>query len=352
MTGSVAPKRLVVRATNWVGDAVMSLPALKELRRRFPRAHLAVVARDWVADLYRGQGLADEIFVIPRGRRSLHLAPRLRGFDCAILFQNAFEAALLAFLARIPERCGYAVQGRGWLLTHKVRPRAALQGKHQAYYYLDLLYRLGLTDRDFLAANDSPDISLRIPESAEERLAEVLQRHGVDYRLPLAALHPGAAYGPAKRWPAERFAALADRLQERTELRVVFVGSSGERGLAEAIRRLMRTQPVLLHGETDLPMLLALFRRSRLVVTNDSGPMHLAAAAGAPQIALFGSTDEVATGPLNPRAVVIARHPECSPCFRRTCPIDLRCFRSITVEDVWAAAERILQSGDGGTLPR
>ncbi|HRR57007.1 MAG TPA: lipopolysaccharide heptosyltransferase II [Acidobacteriota bacterium] len=334
---------MVVRATNWVGDVVMSLPALKELRRLFPNTHLAVVARKWVADLYRNQEFVDEVIVLPDGRSSLFLAPRLQSFECAVLFQNAFEAALLVRLARIPQRMGYAVQGRGWLLTHKVKPRKELQGKHQTFYYLDLLYRLGLSPRDYLSDKIEADIRLRVTTGARQELEYLLQETALDPERPLVALHPGAAYGPAKRWPAERFARLADLLQQKAKACVVLVGSEDELPLAHRIRSRMETPSVLLHGKTSLPGLLALFERCRLVITNDSGPMHLAAAVGTSQIALFGSTDETATGPLNPRARVIAKHPPCSPCFRRDCPFDMECFRAISVDEVWEAAQEILE---------
>lgn len=336
-------RRILVRSTNWIGDAVMSLAALRELRQRFPDAHLTVFARDWVSDIYCGQGLADEIVSFPGNQSSLRHSGRLRGNDMAVLFQNAFEAALLSFFARIPQRLGYATQGRGFLLTRRAQPRTPQLGRHQAYYYLDLLHQLGLSSRDYLNDPDfSPDISLRPTESGSRTAKQLLHEAGWEEGQMLVGINPGATYGPAKRWLTDRYAALADRLALEFGAHILIVGSASERILAEQIESLMRARPTILSGRTDLQSLIASISRCRLFVTNDSGPMHLAAALDVPQIALFGSTDEVATGPLSGNARVVHKHVECSPCLRRECPIDLRCFGGISVNEVFEIAQEVL----------
>ncbi|MFZ0427481.1 MAG: lipopolysaccharide heptosyltransferase II [Acidobacteriota bacterium] len=335
--------RVLVRSTNWIGDVVMSLPALREVRRLHPDAHLAVVARDWVADLYREQGLVDEIVSFPSGRSSLRLIGRLRDFDRAVLFQNAFEAALLASLAGIPDRVGYATQGRGFLLTRKARPRTPGRRLHQVFYYLDLLHLTGLSDIDYLNRSEfRPDIRLRATRAGLGRARALLAEAGAPADGQLMGLNPGATFGPAKRWLTDRYAALADRLIRETGATVLIFGSAAERPIAEAIQGSMKARAIILSGRTSLETLVALISSCSLFITNDSGPMHLAAALEVPQVALFGSTDEIATGPFDSRAEVIHKHVDCSPCLRRTCPIDLRCFTRIGVDEVYEAARRRL----------
>ena len=338
---------LLIHGTNWIGDSVMSVAALRELRRLFPNDHLTLLVRPWVADLFEEQGLVDEIIVLedrPSGLRSLIQWPRkICHFDTALLFQNAFQAALVTFLARIPERIGYNTDGRGLLLTRSARPRIKQLNQHQVYYYLDLLYQTGLSSHDYL--NDphfKPDIHLSPTHQAVHRAQEVLHSSGVFDHRPLVLMNPGAYYGPAKRWFTDRYAALADRLIERDKAQVGIVGSAGELRIAQEITALMKHSPKILTGRTDLPSLMGLLSRCDLFLTNDSGPMHLAAALGIPQIALFGSTDEVATGPFSPKACVIHKHVECSPCLLRECPIDLRCFSRIEVDEVYEAAHVVL----------
>jgi heptosyltransferase II len=343
--GGLEAGRILIRSTNWIGDVVMSLAAVRELRRLHPQATLSVFAREWVAGLFEGQGLVDEIIAFPCGRHTLGWSRRLKGFDAAVIFQNAFEAALLTFLARIPERIGYATQHRGPLLTRRAGPRSARLRRHQVYHYLDLLYLTGVSPRDYL--NDStfrPDVSLRPTPDGVARAGTLLAEMGVDGGEVLVGLNPGAFYGPAKRWFSERYASLADRLIGEQRARVLIFGSKGEERIADEILGRMRETPLILTGRTDLALLVALIARCRLFITNDSGPMHLAAALAVPQIALFGSTDEVATGPFSDRATVIHKHAECSPCLRRECPIDLRCFSRITVDEVYEAARERLRS--------
>lgn len=341
------PEKILVRSTNWIGDAVMSVAALRELRRLYPDAHLTLLARSWVAGVFEGQKLVDEVQVLKDGtsslRRVLHASRELSGFDRAILFQNAFEAALLVFLAGIPRRIGYGTQGRSFLLTHPARPRIERLNRHQVYYYLDLLFQTGLSPSDYLnAPGFHPEIRLSPQPRALHRARELLHEVGVAPVSPLVGLNPGASYGPAKHWATDRYAALADRLIETRRAEVLVVGHAREEPIAREIASHMRRQPRILTGRTDLSTLMAVLSLCRLLITNDSGPMHLAAALDVPQVALFGSTDERATGPYSQSARVIHKHVECSPCLLRECPIDLRCFNRITVDEVYEAAEAAL----------
>lgn len=343
------PGKILVRAANWIGDAVISLPALEALRRQFPASEIVLVAKPWVSEVYRHYpAMLRQIIYDPAGK---HRGPRGLGklieelraenFDLAVLFQNAFQAAWMAWRARIPVRVGYARDGRGPLLTESVEvpPRGAYG--HEAYYYLQLLFRAGLIERpEPVRPLEETRLALREAEKswAEKRL----QSLGLDGPRFLVGIHPGASFGPAKRWPPERFAALADRLAVTLRADVLIFGSAQEAPLAEAIARLMKRAPTVLAGKTTLTQMMALLAYCGLVVTNDSGPMHLAAALGLPLVAVFGSTDERGTGPLSASARVVTHPVECSPCGLRQCPIDFRCMRSVKAEDAFNAAIELL----------
>ncbi len=325
----------------------MSVAALRELRRLLADSHLLLIARPWVAGLFENQGLVDEIHTIdPAETRLAQLRStvrKVRGYDRAILFQNAFEAALVAALARIPDRAGYSTDGRRLLLTRRAKPRIKKRNRHQIYYYLDLLHQTGISPRNYLQDNGfQPDIRLKAPAGGVQSARRLLGENNVVVDKPLVVLNPGAYFGSAKRWFIDRYAALADRLIARGS-QVVFVGSAGERAIADRIAAGMRASATILSGATDLGTLMGLLSVSQLFITNDSGPMHLAAALDIPQIALFGSTDEIATGPYSRNARIIHKHVECSPCLLRECPLDLRCFRAIEVDEVYEAALSVLR---------
>lgn len=336
----------MVRATNWIGDGVMSLPALEALRKRFSTAEIVLIAKPWVSELYwRHPVISRQIVYDPEGE---HRGPRgfakfvqvLRAerFEAAILFQNAFHAAWMAWCARIPVRIGYARDGRSALLTEAIEtPPPAAYG-HQAYYYLELLFRAGLVDQ----REPVQEIILALDEGEKRWAQKQIEALGLEGPRFLIGLNPGAAFGPAKRWLAERYASLADRLVGSFHADVLIFGSREERPLAEEIAHDMEHTPIIVAGDTTLRQLMALLARCHLLVTNDSGPMHLAAALGLPLVAIFGSTNERATGPVSPRARVVKHAVECSPCGLRVCPIDFRCMNGVAVEDVYSTAARLI----------
>lgn len=352
--------RTLIRSTNWIGDAVLSLAAIREVRRLFPDDHLTLAALPWVAALFQDQGAVDAILALDpdAGWNRSRTWRKLRGsVDRAIVFPNSFRSALECRMTGAPERIGYRTDGRGILLTRRPLPRFRARGHHHIYYYLDLLHSAGLSPLDYLNAGDdfTPDISLSALPQWKESARALLAEAGTG--LPggtgcrpvgcesLVLIHPGAAYGSAKRWFPERYAEVADRLIESLGCRIALIGSASEIALAERVRQGMRHRPAVLTGKTDLPTLMGLIATCSLFISNDSGPMHLAAALGVRQVSLFGSTDEIATGPFNPRAVVIHKHVECSPCLLRECPLDLRCFDRIRAEEVASAAEDLLKHG-------
>lgn len=339
--------KILVRATNWVGDAVMSIPALEAIRRRWPRAEICVLARPWVADLYRHQAYADRLLRFDhRGRHAgiagvERLAGELRaiGFDAAVLLQNAFEAAWIAWRAGIPERIGYARDARGALLTRAVPlPRHGEIPPHQSYYYLELLRRAGWIGD--LAPLEG--VRLRVhpgdAERAEARLCEAGARPG---RMRIA-LAPGAAYGSAKCWPPDRFARVADRLIAECDANVIIFGAAAEAGVAQRIAAALRGRAIPLVGQTPIGELPALFAACHLFLGNDAGAMHVAAAVGLPVVAVFGPTDPEGTAPMTRRATLVQHRVSCSPCFLRHCPVDHRCMTRVAVDQVYAAARESL----------
>jgi heptosyltransferase II len=332
--------RVMVRATNWLGDAVMSLPAIRAIRGVFPQAHLAVVARPWVADLYVREKSIDR--VIPYTAKTLGdkraFAARLRRerFDGAILLQNAFDAALMAWMAGIPERIGYRRDGRGFLLTRAIPvPEPGDIPRHERFYYLELLRRAGMLER----FPTTPAISLDGADAARACGVHRLRELGI-HAAPIG-ISPGAAYGNAKRWLPERFAEVAARLAGANETAVLVFGSAAERQLCEAVTGSIRgagTEARNLAGETSLTGFIDLAAACRVFVTNDSGAMHIASALGVPTVAVFGATDDSTTGPTGANARVVREHAECSPCLLRECPIDHRCMTRVTADRVTQAA--------------
>jgi heptosyltransferase-2 len=245
----------------------------------------------------------------------------------------------MAWRARIPVRIGYAREGRGFLLDQAFEPPSPAAYGHQVNYYLQLLFRAGLIDKP----QPVGEIRLRLTDSEKHWAAKKLDTLGLGGPRFVIGLHPGASFGPAKRWMPERFAALADRLIAALDADVLVFGSPAERPLAEEIARVMQHTPTLAAGETSLRQLLALMAQCRLMVTNDSGPMHLAAALGVPLVAVFGSTSERATGPVGARLRIVKHLVPCSPCGLRECPIDFRCMDRVSVEEVFKAVLELVK---------
>lgn len=343
--------KILVRATNWVGDAVMSIPALRAIRSRWPNAEIVILARPWVADLYRGQGYADRILVYENkgthrgfwGRERLARALRREKFDVAVLFQNAFDGAWIAWRARVPERIGYARDGRSWLLTRAIPvPAKGETPDHEVYDYLELLRRAGWLER--LPRVD--DISIVVREEDRQKALERLFAAGVRKNAVRIAFASGAAYGSAKCWEPERYATLADRMIAAFDADVILFGAPQESGMAARIASAMRNRACNLVGSTQIGELPALLSTCRLFIGNDSGAMHVAGAVGVPVIGIFGPTDPEGTRAMTPQFTLIREPVECSPCFLRKCPIDHRCMTRISVERVFEAAQFLLASGD------
>jgi heptosyltransferase II len=342
-----AISKVMVRATNWLGDAVMSLPAIRSIGGVFPKAHLTVVARPGVADLYARESAIHRVIPYPAhkglaARRAFARSLRAEGFECAILLQNAFDAALMAWFADIPLRIGYRRDGRGFLLTHPVPPPGPGDiPRHERFYYLELLRRAGLIEH-------FPDVeSIRLDGADEARQAGTAQLAALGVTARPIGVSPGAAYGSAKRWPAASFAESACRLAVETGAPVLVFGSSSESGLCGEVARAVEGCGIAVRnmaGQTTLREFIDLAAACRLLLTNDSGAMHVASALGVPTIAVFGATDDIGTGPTGPLARVVREHAECSPCLLRECPIDHRCMTRVTPDRVCAEAALLLET--------
>lgn len=347
---------LLVRATNWIGDAVMCIPALREVRRAHPGWKVTVLARAWVAQLYAREPFCDEVIVYQRqgvhrgllGRERLARRLREAGFDRAILLQNAFDAAWLAWRAGIPERIGYARDGRGLLLTDRVRvPRAGEIPTHQRFYYLELLRRSGLIGS--------------LPDRADSRFENrrELRRKGIRQWKrrelpsgPWIGVSPGAAFGTAKRWLPEGFASAARALAASRGAYVAVFGSRSESEVAARVAGAAGSRSTSLAGRTSLAEYLELASTCSLYLTNDSGSMHCAAALGVPTVAVFGATDPEATGPAAPWARVVREPVECAPCLQRECTVPGHpCMAGISAARVVREARSLL-AATGGRVSR
>ena len=334
-------ERIAIRATNWLGDAVMSLPAIRAIRQACPRAAIALVARPSVAALYARESSIDTVIPCPAPqslgqRRAFAASLRERRFDAAFLLPNSFDAALTAWLARIPERIGYARDARSWLLSRAIPPPEPGDiPRHERFYYLELLRRAGLIER-------FPESSaIRLDSVPTARASGIARLRELGIEGAAIGVSPGAAYGNAKRWLPESFAESAGVVAGALGASVLVFGSAAERELCEAVAAALRQRGVdtrNLAGATTLGEFIDLAAACRLYLTNDSGAMHVASALAVPTVAIFGATDDSTTGPTGPLARVVREHAECSPCLLRDCPIDHRCMTRVTTEKVAAVA--------------
>lgn len=315
----LAPFRILVRSSNWLGDAVMSASAFRRLKRGRPDVRLTVLTRAKLADFWRLMPEVDEVITIDPADSVFRVASKIRGhFEVAILFPNSVRSAIETWLAKIPRRVGYRRPWRDFFLNQFVpEPSSVAPLQHQAGHYLRMVDRIG--------AN----------------MEEVLEQEDHAPREPkVAGLCPGAEYGPAKRWT--EFASVAQELSARHGLHWLIFGTGNERVLAAEIEEKLGVNGTDLTGRTSLLELARQLRRCRLLLTNDTGTMHLAAFLGVPTVAIFGSTEPQLTGPIGEGHVVIRHHVECSPCFLRECPLDFRCMKAVTVEEAVLAVERVL----------
>ncbi len=338
--------KIFIRGTNWIGDAVMTLPAVASIRATYPEAHIAVLAKPWVADIYGMFSDIDEIILFERRFDSpsgiFRLARKLKNenFDVAILLQNAIEAAIIALAAHIPLRAGYDSDARGLLLTHSVKRTEAIKQVHQTLYYLEMVKALG-------CISVGGDLGLK------DRINPADARKTADKFIPdkknlLIGMAPGATYGAAKRWFPDRFAKVADKLADHFPARIIALGGKDDDETTREIAKVSSTPLINLAGKTTLKEAIHLIAQCDLFISNDSGLMHIAGALNIPTLAIFGSTNPTTTGPLGDKSVIIRKAVSCSPCLKETCSKDFRCMKLISADEVFDEARKLL-SGKRGT---
>ena len=344
-----AIKRILVRGPNWLGDAVMCEPTLRGLRSLFPEAQIALLVKPYVAEVFAGHPAVTRMLTYDSkgrhagltGKWALACQLRRQGFDLAVLFQNAFEAALLSFLAGVPRRCGYAIDGRGLLLSDPIALPDRRSPPHLVRYYWDILKPLGLT-------GDPAAPHLVVFPEEEQAMEERFAKGGLTASDLVVGINPGSTGGRAKRWLPERFAEAADRLcrtireSRGQQVSVVIVGGKEEEQLGQEIAARLSSRSLVLSGATTIRELMAALKRCEVLLTNDSGPMHVANALQVPVVSIFGSTDWRKTAPFgNPDGLV--RQPvDCAPCMLLECPIDHRCMTRVTVDQVYESATKQL----------
>lgn len=335
--------KIVVRGANWIGDAVMTIPALRRLRNIFPEAAIALHTRPWAEGVFRDADFIDEIILIG-GRRTVgSIIDQSRdllknNFDLAVLFPNSFESALVARLARIPKRLGYSTEQRGFLLTDRLEVPSWKNELHESKYYLHLV--------DSLARESGPDEYPQLQVSDERRsdARKRLADSGVQVGRKAVGIGAGSTNSLAKRWPAENFSQLADLLSIEQNADVVFLGDEKEAAVSTSVLEASREKHIDLTGKTDLAMATAILTELALFISNDMGLAHIAAAVGTPTIVIFGPTNENTTRPLGPYVQIIREAVECSPCMLRVCPIDHRCMTRISPERVFESASEMLET--------
>lgn len=329
--------RLLIRSANWIGDAVMTTPAMGAIRKNFPGAEISILAKPWVAPLFENSSHTDHVLIYDGAERHRGFAGKFRlardlkshSFDAAILFQNAFEAAFVTWLADIPLRIGYNTDVRTPLLTHAVLCIPEMKKVHQVRYYMGILRGIGLQA-------DDPGLCLRVSPEDRHQAGEILGGYGISHGNVIG-INPGATFGTAKRWPRECYAELCRRLQKSLAAHILVFGGPEEKNLGHQICDGVGQHCTSLCGKTTLREAVALIERCHLFVTNDSGLMHIAAALNVPQIAIFGPTNHVTTAPASPESRIVRVPVPCSPCLKPECPEGHhRCMKAVTVDMVWS----------------
>jgi heptosyltransferase-2 len=337
-------KRIIIRTANWVGDALMTTPAIRAVRKQFPGARIALLAKPWVSPIFDHTPHIDELLsydsasrhagMIGKWRLSREL--HQRRFDLAVLFPNSFESALIVFGAGIPRRLGYTTDARSLLLTHRVHRHPAYKQMHQINYYLNLVKQAGI-------APHGTQMALSISAAEQRQAANTLRQCGLLGNETLIGINPGAQFGTAKRWLPERFAQLSRRLNTHWQAHSLIFGSPHEKSLGEQIASRIGKNAINFCGKTSLREAIALIAQCHMFITNDSGLMHAAAALEIPLVALIGPTNPHITGPKNTRSMIIQEPVTCSPCLLPDCPIDHRCMKRISVDRVY---KEVVSFGD------
>lgn len=341
--------KILVRGTNWVGDAVMTVPALRELRRIFPDARISLHTRGWARGIFEDAEFIDEILTIDKTASKIKDAfaqssvLREKKFDLAVLFPNSFESALTTKLAGAPRRFGYAKEGRSFLLTDAIEIPGWKNQRHEVFYYLNLIAEIEKAFfRTQTVSGAAPRVELPVSAARRAAAKNILAEIGVDASRKTVALGVGSTNSAAKRWRAENYAELNDKFQTEIGANVVLVGADDERDVSQIVFDKSLKKPFVLTGKTSLAEAVAVLSAVDLLVSNDMGLAHIAPAIGTKTLVIFGPTNEKTTRPFSENARTIRRDVECSPCMLRGCPIDHRCMTRISVQEVFETARRFL----------
>jgi heptosyltransferase-2 len=340
---SLEPRNIIVRMPNWIGDLVMATPILSDLRRAYPNAHITAMCRMPLCELLKEDPEINELFCFAKAsgfnrreeRRNIIEKLRKGKYDLGILLTHSFSSAWWFWLGKVQTRLGYECNGRKPLLTHSMPFPKNIQNQHLVVTYKTLLEPLGVP------ISDTPPRLYLSPKEIQNARIQLRQQWIPDGAL-VVGINPGATYGSAKCWLPERFREVTQRLLQQKDVYIVYFGDQGTASIVKEICSGLPPRVINLAGMTSLRELSSLISQCDVILTNDSGPMHIADAIGTPIVALFGSTSEVITGPYR-SGTLIHKHVECSPCYQRTCPIDFRCMKRIEADEVYEAINKILK---------
>ena len=333
--------KILVLGTNWIGDAVMTLPAVAKLRSLFPEAHLTLQTRNWAKGILGQADLFDEI-ITPDSLIDQIVTIRNGRFDLAVVFPNSFSSAFAVRLGGVKRSFGYAAERRSFLLTNPIPTPEWKDSRHEVHYYLELID--AIEQSYFEKVTSFPDLEPRLSLSSDQRrdALDLLRENGVDPTRRTVAIAAGSTNSRAKRWLPERFAALADRLSSELNANVVLLGSEDDREISRAVSDLTSDKPIDLTGRTDIIGAAAILGVVDMLVSNDMGLAHLAPAVGTKTLVIFGPTNQITTRPMSAKASIISADVECAPCMLRDCPIDHRCMTRVSVENVFARVAKAL----------
>lgn len=341
---SPSPRNILVRMPNWIGDAVMAMPVLHDLKSQWKDASLTVLCRSNMREIFESSPYVDKTLSFPSSSRFLYfpfgneLFRFVRGsrYDLGILLTNSFSSAYFFCLSGVKNRVGFRGNFRNAFLDKPVSFPPDKEKMHLVSVYKELLKKIGVSISPTLP-------ELHVENSEREKAERILEENGWEKSKTLVGINPGAAYGSAKCWLPERFKALTKKILENPHIHVVYFGDKKGKPLVDEICKDISSRAINLAAQTSVSELAALIERCSLFLSNDSGPMHLASAIGTPLIALFGSTNEVKTGPCS-QGIVIHKHVDCSPCYERVCPKDFRCMKNISVSEVYQEMKKLLPS--------
>jgi heptosyltransferase II len=335
--------KIVVRGTNWVGDAVMQIPALRELRRVFPEAKITLYTREWTQGVFEDADFIDDILPIKENESVFRQAKEWRKnkFDLAILFTNSFQTAFISKLGKVKTRFGYANEGRSFLLTNSIEKPLWKNERHEIYYYLNLVKEV---EKYFLGTSyeEKPQFDLIISDERKESARKTLRLNNVDLSKQIIAFCPGSTNSRAKRWQSESYAKLNDLLQKNLRANIILIGDKSELDVSYQVIEKSNIKPIILTGKTNLAESTAILSLCNLLVSNDTGPAHISAALGTKTIVIFGPTNPKTTYPIG--AEIIRKEVDCSPCMLRECPIDHRCMTQITPQSVFDKVKSLLSN--------